>query len=331
MHEIFSLDAAAKLVKAEPAIIRRAVANGLAVPLEEGEPFSFTEEEVRGWIDPSKRWELLGARMRRGPHGAFVGQFVEPGEYRQRNRYILPFTGCWLNIDGGNLQTADGRIRNTHYYCEPWFRWSSDFTVIAPDDYPKCRRGMTDQQIMSLRHRRGQNESAPDFERSESETYPFDSWGKTLNPQGIENQLGFLYEMDVIAPADGIFMTRQGATEDRQFNEYIASLAKNKQDDELGFLLDHGKGELSQIGHVLGRTLEVRPGQRVRQGQVICKAGGRTNGMPHLHWAVRDNWNDYLACTLPITIAECLVYAGETFETRRDVWLEKGMLVKNTV
>lgn len=93
-------------------------------------------------------------------------------------------------------------------------------------------------------------------------------------------------------------------------------------------MIDHGNNEFSQVAHVLARTIIVKPGQKVKRSQFLCKAGGK-QFMPHLHWRVWDSWNPLFAQSLPITISECFVYENGTFIKRDNVWLERGLLVKN--
>ncbi len=110
-------------------------------------------------------------------------------------------------------------------------------------------------------------------------------------------------------------------------------------------MLDHVNSEISQIAHVLGRTFLVKPGEKVKQGQVLCKAGGRHSAFPHLHWAIRDSWSDLLACGLPIKISECSVYETPAinqvseatslekvevaFVPHTKLYLQRGMIVEN--
>lgn len=53
-------------------------------------------------------------------------------------------------------------------------------------------------------------------------------------------------------------------------------------------MIDHGHGLISMLCHL--QTIEVQPGERVHQGQVIGRVGqtGRATG-PHLHWTVSLN------------------------------------------
>ncbi len=329
MNRPLSLHDGAKKIDIAPAILERAVENGLARPVEPGPPHFFSESELQDLANPAKFWPLLGERLKRNENGVFIGRFSEATEERRRNEYILPFSGCWLAIDGGNLRTAEGRVRNTHCYVEPCFRWACDFVVIAPEDYQRCAVGMKDAEIMRLRARRGQAEQTPDFERTECEVNPFQSSGQTRNPLGLDNRLSFQYELDVVAPADGVFLTRKGRREDPDFDTLIRTLASEGRDDELGFLIDHGNGELSQISHVLGRTVKVRPGQRVSQGEVLCKAGGKTQSMTHFHWALRDCWIDLLASGLLPIVKTCERYVDGRFVSSENVAIQKGMLVRN--
>ena len=329
MASQLSLNDAAKLINVDSAILERSVANGLARPVEPQQPYFFSENEVQDWINPAKFWPLLGERLRRDANGVYVGKFAEAIDCRRRNDYILPFTGCWLAIDGGTLRTADGRVRNTHCYVEPCYRWACDFIVIALEDYHKCYVGMKDSEVTRLRARRGQTENTPDYERTESEVNPFQSCGQTLNPLVQDNRLSFQFEVNIVAPADGVFMTRQGSRNDSEFDSLIGTLEREARDDEIGFLIDHGNGELSQIGHVLGRTVRVRPGQRVARGEVLCKAGGCNHSLPHLHWALRDCWNDLLASGLPPVVNECEVYERGEFVRSKNVTLQRGMLLRN--
>ena len=73
----------------------------------------------------------------------------------------------------------------------------------------------------------------------------------------------------VVAPADG-----------------IVTLAENDMYFEGGLIfLDHGQGVTSYYMHL--SRVDVRPGERVRQGQTLGAVGatGRSTG-PHLHWAM---------------------------------------------
>jgi len=339
-----SIDEATRLARTDRRIIQRAIDNGLAIP-SASSGIQFAKPEVEAWLDPGRVHELLASRLRRASNGMFFGNFPEPDTYRHKNRFILPFVGSWLVQDGGDMKTADGRIRNTHCQCEPCYRWACDFVVIAPDDIPKAYVGMSLGEMHRLRRRRGQPEGIPDVESSEPGDALEECFWNIINEDILDPRLSYLYEVDVIAPASGVFMTRKGKVYDPQFEEIVGKLASQGKDDEMGFMIDHGSSEISQIGHVLGRTIQIKPGEKVHQGQTLCKAGGRHRYLPHLHWAIRDSYSDYLASGLPIMISNCSVYEKPSsggsnknakllkehggFVPKTNILLQRGMVVKN--
>ncbi|MBI5724471.1 MAG: M23 family metallopeptidase [Planctomycetes bacterium] len=309
-------------------ILDRAIENGLLLPRNNRQPFVFTREEIALISDWAAVPKLL-SRIRRDGNGEYVGRYIGPDDYGQKNRYILPFEGCWLVTDGGKLRTAKGRMRSFDYYMAPCVRWAWDFCAIHPDDYGKCHVGMPIIEMLRLRFRRGQEPNIPDYDHSE----PGDEheFRKILNPEALDNKRHYLYEVDLVAPARGVIMTRKSLLDDPSFVERIEFLRdRGEDDDHEGFMIKHDNDEYSQFAHVLGRTIAVRPGQQVEQGEFLCKAGGKHCFMPHLHWAVWDNWHPILAQGLPIRISNCMAYRENQFVAENNVWLERGMLVKNS-
>jgi len=320
-----SLSEAADSINESPAWVERAVEEGLAIPASAQKPYRFSVAEVHGWTNDIG--ELSRQRVQRNADGTCAGLSFEPGQYASRHRFILPFVGCWLVTAGGHSKTAKGRFHNAHCSGAPCERWGCDFGVINSDDHHKCRPGMSRRELLALRFRRGQAENTPDCAISEpDEEQP---WRRVLNPSSCDNRSCYLYGVAIVAPADGVVMTCRGAKEDPEFGERVRDLSARGADDEMHLLIDHGQGEISALGHVLGRSIQVRPGQQVRRGQLLCKAGARSGFMSHLHWAVADGWHPLFAHGLPILISECLVHNGNTFEKRQNVWLEQGMLVQN--
>jgi len=323
----FSIQDLAEMLKIPVPLLERAVENGLLIPTEPVAPYFFSKEEVEQMGNWAAIPQLL-SRVKRDPNGDYVGRHIGPDEYVQQNRYILPFEGCWLVTDGGKLRTSQGRMRSFDYYMAPCIRWAWDFCAIAPEDYDKCYPGMSVSEMLRLRFRREQKENVPDYAHSEPEEP--NEFRKVLNPEALESSLHYLYKVNLVAPAAGTILTRQGHREDPAFKQRIDFLRTNAEDDDHeGFMIDHGNGEFSQISHVLGRTIRVLPGQQVEQGDFLCKAGARHAFMSHLHWAVWDHWHPVLAQGLPIRISACMVYEKGGFQEKEKVWLERGMLVKN--
>ncbi len=325
-HQFLSILDASKKANVPVALIRRAVRNDLAVPVERKEPYCFSEDEVEKWSRFDSIPSLIDNRLQRDLKNEYRGQYIEPYEHSPRNSYILPFDQCWLVSDGGKAQTSAGNMLSHHYYIAPCVRWSWDFSIINPNDFNKCRIGISTADLLRLRFRKGQSEETPDY--TLSEPWEKDEHRKVLTPDSSKTSDHYCYGIDIIAPADGVVVTREGLEQDLCFEEHIKSAREARDDRAFSFMIDHGNNEISQIAHVLARTVAVKPGQKVEQGQFLCKAGAK-QFMPHLHWGVWDNWNPLFAQSLPITISACLVYEDGQFVEKQNVWLERGMLVRN--
>lgn len=298
-----SLSAAASLANIPEYIVDRALELGLAVSSEENGTVCFPKEEVSDWLDWDKVGQLLSQRLKRNDKGECIGTFVEPGDYSQKNTFILPFPACWLVADGGKKRSPDGLVQQSHYSMAPCVRWAWDFCIVQPAEYDSCYFGMAADAVRKLHFRRGLDDDSP--------------------------RDHYCYGIDIIAPAAGVIMTRMGSADDASFAGEITNAKEADDDREGGFLIDHGGNEFSQIAHVLAKSIAVLPGQRVEQGQYLCRAGARHPNMPHLHWGVWDSWNPLFAQALPILISNCLVYDDGQFGYAKHVWLESGMLVGN--
>ena len=175
-------------------------------------------------------------------------------------------------------------------------RYAWDFAVVDSSDYGKCHPGMTETEMLALKMRRGGNHNPRDF---------------------------LCHGLEIIAPADGVILN---APDPGTFTD-------DKVDDQGHIAIDHGGHEYSHLNHILGRSVRVKKGDRVRQGQVICLAGGKhgdgVNQPPHLHWDLRDHPHFLFAKGLPMLISKALVYKDGQFERRYAFHLRAGMLVAN--
>ena len=175
-------------------------------------------------------------------------------------------------------------------------RYAWDFLVIAPEDYSKCYYGMNEEDILKLRLFRNKGKKNPkDF---------------------------FCYQVDIVCPADGeVIRVKENFTND------------DSEDYQGVITIDHGNGEISNLAHVLGRTIEVKIGDMVKQGQKLCLAGGKHGDgitqMPHLHWDIWDHPHFLFAKGIPLKISKAKVFTNGSFEERCDFFLTSGMLVKN--
>ena len=309
-------------------LIERAIHSGMIVPVSDKPPYRFSDTEIElwfGWGEPLA--VAFRERLRRDAKNELLGDFYAPGKYVQKNEYILPFKECWFVIDGGCARNREGFITSFHYYMAPPTRWALDFVIIHPDDYFKCSSEMDNDSIFTFRMRRHQEMGKPDYH----DTKP---WSKNqvfeiLNPEAQNPQDHFCYEMDIIAPADGLILSRQGPGNDSRFHHIVKRARELGDDREVGFLIDHGNREISQFAHLLAREMMVRPGDQVEQGQLIGKAGAKHHHLPHLHWSVWDTWHPLFALGLPIMISSCEIWTDSSFVRQDNAWLTKGMLVRN--
>jgi len=116
-----------------------------------------------------------------------------------------------------------------------------------------------------------------------------------LNDQGqfargddnvIRNWLG--YEKDVLAVKDGIVLSvRNDFFESATLSDHTESTADQAAGNYVS--INIGEGKIVFYEHLKPGSVKVKPGQRVKQGEVIASLGftGQTTG-PHLHFHVAD-------------------------------------------
>lgn len=76
-------------------------------------------------------------------------------------------------------------------------------------------------------------------------------------------------------------------------------------------VLDLGNGRFAAYGHLQAGSVAVKPGQRVRRGQQIAKAGSSgTGGGPHLHFQVMDGPSLLFSDGLPF-VFDSFVLTGQ--------------------
>jgi murein DD-endopeptidase MepM/ murein hydrolase activator NlpD len=67
-------------------------------------------------------------------------------------------------------------------------------------------------------------------------------------------------------------------------------------------VLDLGDGVHVALAHLKRRSVTVKPGQQVRQGEVVGRCGNSGNSsQPHLHFQLMDHPRQSLAAGLPFT------------------------------
>ncbi len=115
------------------------------------------------------------------------------------------------------------------------------------------------------------------------------------NPVSVpKNEDVYTFEKEIIAPGDGtVVAVRDGVPDDTP-----ADLLMQGMSDPVHampgnwIMLDHGNGEVSFFCHLRQGSLRVKPGQKLKQGEVIALLGGsQTTGYPHLHYQLQSNAN----------------------------------------
>ena len=103
--------------------------------------------------------------------------------------------------------------------------------------------------------------------------------GKTHSGDGKSLTDYYCYGQPVLAPADGIVVTAVASLADLPIGSRDASHPGGNH-----VVIDHGQHEYSFLAHMQPHSVRVKPGQRVKRGDVLGLAGNSGNtSEPHLH------------------------------------------------
>ncbi|MCL2236130.1 MAG: M23 family metallopeptidase [Defluviitaleaceae bacterium] len=148
-----------------------------------------------------------------------------------------------------------------------------------------------------------------------------DNKGKSLEGDPKALQSYFCYGQDIIAPADGVVVKVQSRHRDSRVNG--VKIYNDTWDIRGNFVvIKHAEGEFSVCAHLLPRSITVRKGDRVTQGQVIAKCGNSGNtSEPHLHFQLQSSKSFFVSSGLPIS------FVGITGEEKENYGLadSRGM------
>jgi hypothetical protein len=145
--------------------------------------------------------------------------------------------------------------------------------------------------------------------------------GKDATGDGAKPEQHLAWEQPVVAPADGQVVTVVNGVADHGLDYRDGYIVPGNL-----VVIDHGSSEFSFLAHLKKDSIVVRPGQRVKRGQVLGKVGnsGNTTG-PHLHWHLGTEAEMGRGHGLPIRFAPLLVNGarveapqpahGDTIET----------------
>ena len=111
------------------------------------------------------------------------------------------------------------------------------------------------------------------------------------------------YGKGIIAPADGVVVETQNNYNDSRVDGKNAYC--DAPDMRGNFItIRHSLHEYSVIAHLAPRSITVKAGETVMQGQVIAKCGNSGNtSMPHVHFQLQTTRNFFTAAGLPIAFS----------------------------
>lgn len=94
-------------------------------------------------------------------------------------------------------------------------------------------------------------------------------------------------------------------------------------------MIDHGNGEFSAMGHLKQGSILVKPGDRVRQGQVIAQMGrsGMGSGLIHVHYQLQDRSDLFNSEALPFRFDNVRAAGATAFQSQR---ISPGMVFETS-
>jgi murein DD-endopeptidase MepM/ murein hydrolase activator NlpD len=146
-------------------------------------------------------------------------------------------------------------------------------------------------------HRRFDTHFAPlqalgfrsNFMRYSFDFVPVDAKGEMFKGEFKDNAAWFGFGQDILAVSDGTVVAVIGDQPDnRSFDQgKLASTPMVLFGNYV--VVDHGHGEFAVYAHAQQSSLRVKPGDRVRRGQVLAKIGASGSAFfPHLHFELQD-------------------------------------------
>jgi hypothetical protein len=219
---------------------------------------------------------------------------VHPVEYLQKTRLILPVLGARLWVyEGPDLYSHHRRI---------------DLTDPLNRDVLKMR-GLAQRYALDL--------------------VVVDEHGEIVHGLLDKREDWVGWGIPVVAPADGRVVAARGDRPD-DIPEDEEALAKDPGLSDGNYLtIDHGNGEYSALEHFRRGSLAVKPGDRVRQGQVVGRMGwsGMGSRLVHVHYELQDGPDLLTAEGLPARFEGFRRVGSDVDETGR---IEPGWIVLTT-
>jgi hypothetical protein len=133
-----------------------------------------------------------------------------------------------------------------------------------------------------------------------------------------------IFGKPVIAVADGVVLSATDGLPEQTPGKYPTNISLEEADGN-SVILDLGELHYAIYAHMQPGTIQVRVGQRVRQGQLLGLVGNSGNSVaPHLHFQVNDRPSSFASNGLPYEIKDFQI-TGESPGTKDfDEAEEKG-------
>jgi hypothetical protein len=124
-----------------------------------------------------------------------------------------------------------------------------------------------------------------------------------------------IFGKPVIAVADGVVLSATDGLPEQTPGKYPTNISLEEADGN-SVILDLGELHYATYAHMQPGTIQVRVGQRVRQGQLLGLVGNSGNSIaPHLHFQVNDRPSSFASNGLPYEIKDFQI-TGESPGTK---------------
>jgi urea transporter/murein DD-endopeptidase MepM/ murein hydrolase activator NlpD len=151
-----------------------------------------------------------------------------------------------------------------------------------------------------------------------------DDEGKLYRKEGGNCRDYYCYGMAVLAPADGVIEEVYDDIPDNEIGE--VNLLQNWGNT---IIIQHGEGLYSKLSHLKEKSITVKKGEKIKQGQTIARVGnsGRSP-VPHLHFQIQSTpWIG--SETIEYPIGQYVLKKEKGFEFRIFGIPEKGQKIMN--
>jgi murein DD-endopeptidase MepM/ murein hydrolase activator NlpD len=223
---------------------------------------------------------------------------IEPAVYRSKTDLILPVGGRVISWDGPDLYGHHRRIDITGGMTTAlgittnFMRYAYDFSVV-------------------------------------------DEQGRMFKGTGERNEDWYGFGTPIYATGDGtVALAGDGIPDNTTTKRHELTRDQVMKDPHVLFgnhvVVDHGNGEVSFFAHLKQGSVRVKPGEKVRQGQVIGEMGFSGDAITvHLHYQLQSDtkWGE----GLPAHFRGLKRWVGDRAVPLRSGFVDSGDVVESTL